>query len=162
MLTSGGRFGLNPPFERRPIIYLNKDETIRTFFSRRPLVGTVVSPRSEAIPRLSPVQKEALDVIQSIAEEEALTVKLKEGHMLFWNNAVHLHSRKAFTDSLDNRRHLLRLWLRSEIRRAAVPQELRSMWDDAFVHNGRAQLWPLEPIVEQNYICNRQRPCGHA
>ena len=100
-------------------------------------------------------------MVQSIAEKQALTMVLRKGDMLFWNNAVHLHSRKAFLDGPKHKRHLVRIWLRSDLGSRKLPAELRETWVDTFVHAGRTQQWPIEPITTEAHICNRQRPCGY-
>jgi len=133
-------------------------------FSRRPLVGSASSPRSRGIPDLSASHVEALDKLQSTAEKHALSMKLKRGDLLFWNNVEIMHSRRGFTDSPDCRRHLLRLWLRNDAseKRWPIPEELQASWYDAFDHAGREQLWPIQPIKDRAYICNQQRSSGHS
>ena len=43
-----------------------------------------------------------------VAEECALTLRLKRGDVLFWNNLGLLHCRNGFTDSTEHKRHLIR------------------------------------------------------
>jgi hypothetical protein len=75
-----------------------------------------------------------------------------------------LHARTGFTDSPNNRRHLLRLWLRNDAteKNWPIPEELQVSWNNAFDHAGRPQLWPVEPIRERDYAVNQQRSSGHA
>jgi alpha-ketoglutarate-dependent taurine dioxygenase len=83
------------------------------------------------VPDMTPLQLEALDFVQEVAEEESMHVTFRqvEGDILLLNNWVTLHRRSAFEDhqELERRRHLLRIWL-------SVP-------------NSR----PLDPAFEANY-----------
>ncbi|WP_418316225.1 TauD/TfdA family dioxygenase [Piscinibacter sakaiensis] len=66
-------------------------------------------------PRLSAAQIEALDLLDSLAEDPALhfTMALQPGDMQFLHNHSLLHDRTAFVDwpEPERRRYLLRLWL---------------------------------------------------
>jgi hypothetical protein len=132
-------------------------------FSRRPLFGNGSSPRSRDIPDLGASHVEAINALHFAAERHALSMKLKPGDLLFWNNLALLHGRTGFTDSPDRRRHLLRLWLRNDAteKNWPIPEELQASWNDAFNHGGRPQLWPIEPIRDRDYISSQQRSSGH-
>jgi hypothetical protein len=71
--------------------------------------------RHPAVPRLTNAQRAALELIESIANDPAFHVVMdfERGDVQLLNNAKILHSREAYEDDedLDNRRHLLRLWL---------------------------------------------------
>ena len=64
---------------------------------------------------MSPVQAEALDFVQEVANRPgmAMSMMFEEGDMQFLNNHVMLHARDAFEDDPDpeRRRHLLRMWI---------------------------------------------------
>jgi hypothetical protein len=66
-------------------------------------------------PRLTPRQREALDVAQDVANrpELRLSMEFQEGDMQFLNNHVLVHAREAFEDydEPDRKRHLLRMWI---------------------------------------------------
>ncbi len=66
-------------------------------------------------PPLTDEQTKALDLIDEIANEEGINLKMifQPGDMQFVCNHFTWHSRTAFEDSelVENRRHLLRLWL---------------------------------------------------
>ena len=67
------------------------------------------------IPRLTPLQLEALDCLDvTLAREDlCFRMNLEPGDVQFMNNHVVLHSRTGFVDhdEIEKRRHLLRLWL---------------------------------------------------
>ncbi len=67
------------------------------------------------VPRLSPVQEEALDLLDSLATDPAifLSMKFRPGDVQILCNHWILHSRTAYEDwpESERRRHLLRLWL---------------------------------------------------
>ena len=66
-------------------------------------------------PNLTQDQKDALDLIDEIAENPSFHARFRQqpGDLLFVNNFLALHSRSAFEDDPrpDHKRHLLRLWL---------------------------------------------------
>jgi hypothetical protein len=158
------RFGQWPPYVMRPLIYPMPNRKAILSFSRRPLVGNASSPRSSDIPDLPASHVKALNAVQFSASRHALSMKLKPGDILVWNNLALMHGRSAFTDSTEDKRHLIRLWLHNEATETVfpIPKDLRPQWDDAFEHAGRPQMWPLEPIRDNSYICTRQRSSGHA
>jgi hypothetical protein len=83
--------------------------------------------RHPQVPRLSDAQREALDIIETIANDAAFSVGMdfRPGDVQLLNNAKILHSREAYEDGDgDERRHLLRLWL-SAHRFNSVEEQLR-------------------------------------
>ncbi|KAI9776641.1 MAG: hypothetical protein M1839_009447 [Geoglossum umbratile] len=155
------RFGQTPGYSTRPLLYREGGKVILSF-SRRPLLGSSTSPRSKGIPDLTNEQVEALNLVHFVAEEHAVTIKLGKGDVIFWNNLGLLHCRKGFTDSAEHKRHLIRLWLHDENNAWSIPQELRGAWQDSYIHAGRQQHWPVEPIIDREYVSTQQRASGHA
>jgi len=68
-------------------------------------------------PRLTPQQLELVDLLEQIPNEPgmALDMQFAEGDMQFLKNSVILHARTGYEDAAapDEKRHLLRLWLRA-------------------------------------------------
>ena len=66
-------------------------------------------------PEMSPLQREALDYVEEVAESPDFHVTFRQapGDLLFLNNFVTLHRRSAFEDAPDaqQKRLLLRVWL---------------------------------------------------
>ena len=78
----------------------------------------VLVRRAQDLPGVAPLtklQKEALDTVDAMAESPAfiLDMMFEPGDMQFVNNHVLVHGRTAFEDydEIEQRRHLLRLWL---------------------------------------------------
>ena len=71
--------------------------------------------RHPEVPRLTDAQVEAMDLLESIANDPAfhLEMDFQPGDVQLLNNAGILHAREAYEDDDDpaERRHLLRLWL---------------------------------------------------
>lgn len=71
--------------------------------------------RHAQVPRLTELQEEALDLIESISSDPEfhLEMDFEPGDVQLLANAKILHSREAYEDhdEPDRRRHLLRLWL---------------------------------------------------
>jgi hypothetical protein len=65
------------------------------------------------VPRLSPQQKEAIDILMATAEELCFEMVLEPGDIQFINSHITYHGRTEFTDDPAQRqdRLLLRLWL---------------------------------------------------
>ncbi|CAM2066237.1 TauD/TfdA family dioxygenase [Sulfidibacter corallicola] len=102
----------NPlPYLRQPVFAIHQGHFIGN-------VLRVLIERAHTVPGvppLTPVQREALDFLDEVAEETELHVRFRQepGDMLFINNFVVFHRRDAFEDHGEPslRRHLLRLWL---------------------------------------------------
>jgi phosphoenolpyruvate-protein kinase (PTS system EI component) len=69
----------------------------------------------EDVPRLTPLQTEALDMFDALlaSEEICYHMDLQQGDFQFLNNHVVLHARTEYEDfpEPERKRHLLRLWL---------------------------------------------------
>lgn len=133
-------------------------------FSRRILTGSKVSPRSKNIPAMTDAQADALDAVHFTAEKHSLTLEGQRGDVLFWNNMSIMHAREGFTDgsSRDQKRHLLRLWLRSEEHAWETPECLKSAWKVAYGDdNTSTEKWPTVPIIDRDHVTTQRRSSGH-
>jgi len=81
--------------------------------------------RSPEAPTLSEAQRQALDTLETLAEDPALHVRLRlePGDVLLLNNWTTFHRRSAFTDAPHeaDQRHLLRIWLSMSNSRPIAP-----------------------------------------
>jgi hypothetical protein len=73
--------------------------------------------RFDEVPRLTPLQREALDLMDALCDDPAfrLDMAFEPGDMQFVCNYTVLHSRGEYEDwpEPERKRHLLRLWLRT-------------------------------------------------
>ena len=99
------------PFFTIPVFNWFKDKL--TVIYQRQYIDS--GQRFEGVPELPDHYTEALDLFDELANDESLnlSMNLEVGDMQFVHNHSMLHDRSAFLDwpELDNRRHLLRLWL---------------------------------------------------
>lgn len=68
-------------------------------------------------------------------------------------------------DEGEEKRHLLRLWLRDDTRAdewGAVPEALKATWEDAFLDNGEAEEWPVLPQKDRGFVVEQRRSSGFA
>jgi len=120
--------GEPPFFELQPITDI--DGAPRLFFIAWYIRD---SQRHPAAPRLTSDQLAALDLVESIANDPEFHIEMRfdPGDIQLLNNTTVLHAREAYVDDDDpaNRRHLLRLWLRTamptthELLRGGVPRQ---------------------------------------
>lgn len=77
-------------------------------------------------PEMSPLQREALDALAELAESPQWRYEFRQqrGDVVLLNNLVTLHRRTEFQDppEVENRRHLLRIWLSMPNSRPLVPE----------------------------------------
>jgi hypothetical protein len=69
--------------------------------------------RHPGVPEMTPLQREAFEYVQALAEELSLDIDFHRGDMQFLNNHVTMHTRQAYEDfdEPERRRHLLRIWI---------------------------------------------------
>ncbi|OTB02120.1 hypothetical protein M426DRAFT_62823 [Hypoxylon sp. CI-4A] len=135
-----------PRFQCRPLLFYHKSRMVMNF-GRTPLLGNAVHPRPENLPKLNERQREALDVVEAIAQAVQFEIKTQAGDMHFINNLAVLHRREGFVDgqSIEQKRHLVRMRLRSSALGWDIPDDLKQEWRDAF-DAPTSQTWHLEPM----------------
>lgn len=119
-------------------------------FGRTPLLGNATHPRPDTYPKVNDRQREALDAIEAIAQATQLEMETRAGDLHFINNFTVLHRREGFVNggSAQEKRHLVRMRLRSSRRGWQVPESLRGEWDKAFddERHTSGKAWHLEPM----------------
>ncbi|KAI0101662.1 hypothetical protein GGR51DRAFT_550964 [Nemania sp. FL0031] len=135
-----------PRFQCRPLLFYHESKLIMNF-GRTPLLGSATHPRPEHLPQLNDRQREALDLVEAIARALQMEIKTRSGDMHFINNFTILHRREGFVDgaSADEKRHLVRMRLRSSTQGWSIPESLHQEWTDAFAEGG-PKTWHLEPM----------------
>jgi hypothetical protein len=110
------------PFCKQPIFSVYKQRFAANIL--RVLIDRAHS--SPEIPNLTDNQREALDMVESIAREAQFHIKFRQapGELLILNNFVVFHSRTEFEDWPDpaKRRLLLRIWLSMPNSRPLAPE----------------------------------------
>jgi hypothetical protein len=85
------------------------------------------------VPRLTDKQKEALAYIDELTNDETLyfSMMFEQGDIQFLNNHITHHARSEFVDgdTMETRRHLLRLWLSPKNSRRLSPR-LKDFYQD--------------------------------
>lgn len=99
------------PFVQIPVF--SWYEGYLTVFYQRQYIDS--AQRFEGVPKLAEKQVEALDLFDALANDPELyfDMRLQPGDMQFVYNHSQLHDRTEFEDwpEIENRRHMLRLWL---------------------------------------------------
>lgn len=110
--------------------------------------------RFAEVPRLTPLQVEALDLMDALCRDPAfhLNMQFEPGDMQFVCNYVVLHSRTDYEDhpEPERKRHLLRLWLRTP-GFAELPPALADRNADmlAWQKTPKAPVFDLSEIVAE-------------
>ncbi|KAI0136534.1 TfdA family taurine catabolism dioxygenase TauD [Xylariales sp. AK1849] len=135
-----------PRFQCRPVVF-HQDSRMIMNFGRAPLLGNTTHPRPQHLPKCNDRQREALDLVEAIAQATQLEIQTQAGDMHFINNLAVLHRRESFVDgqAAQNKRHLVRMRLRSSQLGWDIPSELRREWSDAFEKDS-VKTWHLEPM----------------
>ncbi|KAK0732060.1 hypothetical protein B0H67DRAFT_93173 [Lasiosphaeris hirsuta] len=160
-------FMRDPPFYNRALLYL-QDGKVITNFSRRCLVGhAATGPRTPGIPGLTEAQAEALDALHAIGRRHELRTAMRAGDVRFVNNMGLMHRRNPYQDDeemgLDQRRHLLRLWLHNPESCWAMPAPLRLAWERIFRDPERDGRWDLVRVDEEGRMWDKPvwKEVGH-
>ncbi|EAQ93631.1 hypothetical protein CHGG_01866 [Chaetomium globosum CBS 148.51] len=135
-----------PRFQCRPVIFY-RDSKLVMNFGRAALLGSDAHPRPQHLPSLTARQIEALDAIEAIAQATQLEIQTQAGDMHFINNLAILHRREGFANgqARTEKRHLVRMRLRSAKQGWSIPRELEGEWDEAFKKHG-VKHWHVEPM----------------
>ncbi|MSO76840.1 MAG: taurine catabolism dioxygenase TauD [Alphaproteobacteria bacterium] len=84
--------------------------------------------RLPGVPKITPAQDEALDLLAELAEELAFQMAFEPGDIQLLNNHVTYHGRTAYADAdMAHDRLLLRLWLSMPNSRA-LPAGFEALW----------------------------------
>ncbi|KAK0747947.1 hypothetical protein B0T21DRAFT_13632 [Apiosordaria backusii] len=135
-----------PHFQCRPVIFYQDDKLVMNF-GRAALLGNEAHPRSKSLPSLTSCQLEALDAIESIARATEMEIQTQAGDIHFINNLAILHRREGFVDGPTEKRHLVRMRLRSAQHGWTIPTALEHEWERAFKQQG-TKHWHLDPMPD--------------
>ncbi|KAG5650327.1 hypothetical protein H0H81_012613 [Sphagnurus paluster] len=145
-------FGRSPAYIVRPLMF-HHDSKISIQYARRMFTGFLALPRSADIPPITDAQAEALDALHFLGEKYHLALNFQKGDIQYINNLGIFHTRDAFVDGPEQKRHLLRMWLRNEELGWATPPELQELWQQLY-HSVSPDdhTFPLEAAVRKQTI----------
>jgi len=154
------RCGQNQPYRKQALMHCEDGKVILNF-SRRSLTGSPTSPRPAHIPGITEIQAEALDMVQHLAEKHQLVTTMQPGDMRFINNFGILHARDRFKDGIGSKRHLLRLWLRTERGGWKLPLPLHNAMDSIFNSSDTSmQKWEADPVLTTDQVTTAVDTCS--
>ena len=100
------------PYYRLPVFHRTEENRVICIYDRSFISA---AQRWTEVPRLTQEQEEALDLLEEVASSDRLRfdMMLEPGDLQLLHNHQCLHARSEFFDgsSLEERRHLLRLWI---------------------------------------------------
>lgn len=126
----------------KALVYpINEGKDIFFAYSRRPFFGFY-----EAKAGVEPLPEDkhlALDGVHFTAEKYSLDIALQKGDLEFFNNHTVFHARNASTDSEENARHLIRIYIENSAQE--IPEQLKAQFAVVNDRDGPvADKWPLE------------------
>ncbi|KAK6515144.1 hypothetical protein TWF506_007489 [Arthrobotrys conoides] len=140
-----------PLYIRRPLLYQTDDGRPFFCFSRTALLEEFRTYRLEGLglPPLTKTQREALNMVETVADKNSIEIGLQSGDLLFINNLAVLHGRREFQDNEIAKRHMLRLWVHNPARAWQLPSSLKVLWDCLYMDLPDTPGWfifdPMDP-----------------
>lgn len=134
----------------RPLLFYHGGRIILNF-AREPLIGLNNVKRTEGFPVLSGEQREALDLIESLARESQLILDIQPGDLTFINNHALLHSREAFEDDPRATRYLVRMWLKNEELAWKLPYQLQMGNQRIYESNELEEKWNVVALPKLRF-----------
>ncbi|KAI3337240.1 TfdA family taurine catabolism dioxygenase TauD [Xylariaceae sp. AK1471] len=140
-------------YTERPLMFHfpateSRPERIALQYARRYFVGFGALPRNANIPPITEAQAEALDTVHFLGEKFCVNTDFQKGDIQYVNNLAIFHARDGFTDTPEQQRHLLRLWLRDPENAWDTPKVLQWRWDQLYKDvTPETQVFPLEPYI---------------
>ena len=118
--TRGQQLPESLPYQKIPVFIYHQNH-LHVLYKREYIE---FAQRFAEVPPLTPSQKEALDLMDHVCEEQALEFEMGPGDVVMANNYDILHARSGFHDegSEPSKRHMIRLWLSLENGRQ-LPQQ---------------------------------------
>jgi Taurine catabolism dioxygenase TauD, TfdA family len=92
------RFGSEPSYTSRPLLFYTPQEKIIIQYARRYFTGFQALPRTSSIPPISEAQAEALDALHFLGEKFNLGLNFQKGDIQFINNLGVFHARDGYRD----------------------------------------------------------------
>lgn len=144
--SRGGLFECNT----RSLLYYHGEKIILNF-AREPLLGLDHVARTENLGEISSSQREALDLIETLARESQLTLATEPGDLTFINNHALLHSREAFEDDPRSTRYFVRMWLKNNMLAWKLPRELQIGNSRVYDDNELGRRWNVVDVPKLRF-----------
>jgi hypothetical protein len=135
---------------KRPLLFYHGGRIILNF-AREPLIGLDNVKRTEGFPVLSGEQREALDLIESLARESQLILDIQPGDLTFINNHALLHSREAFEVGPRATRYLVRMWLKNGELAWKLPYQLQMGNQRIYESNELEEKWNVVALPKLRF-----------
>ena len=124
------------PWKIQPVIGFAKG-----YFSARGASHYIFKGQSiPGVPKLTERQIEALKYYRAVVEECAVNLVFEQGDIQLLHNNVIQHSRRAFTDWPERKRHLYRLWLNAGKNARPLPESLYANFQGIYVAGFKPQV----------------------
>lgn len=120
-------------------------------FSREPLLGLDHICRTQGLPDATYEQREALDLIETLAKQNQLILSTKPGDLTFINNHALLHSREAFEDGPEASRYLVRMWLKNKALAWKLPRSLQLGSSRIYNENELGSRWNIVAVPKLRF-----------
>lgn len=135
-----GELGPDRPFQSAPIL-TDHAGRLNILYKR----GYIeLAQRLDGVPPLSPLQRRALDALDSALNDPAYvhTFRMQPGDIQIASNHAVLHARTTFEEwpEPDRKRHMLRIWSTLRRNRRPVPPSYRTTREFATTHARRLAL----------------------
>jgi hypothetical protein len=157
------RFSEPPSWDVRPVLLPFGPHGPSFFYSRRPLTGSPVSPRTLGIPAMTERQAEALDMVHFTAMENQLRISAQKGDIILINNLAVMHARTSFVDAPGQQRHVMRMWLRNEQLQWPKPDIVKPLFELKYSKNSpwcQLPVWHAEPPTVPERLLARRFNCS--
>ncbi|KAK0634456.1 hypothetical protein B0T17DRAFT_586269 [Bombardia bombarda] len=134
----------------RPLLFYHGGRIILNF-AREPLLGLAGVPRAAGLGNLSQAQRQALDIVEEIAQQSQIVLTAEPGDLLYVNNHGLLHSREAFEDAPGNARYLMRMWLKSPTLAWKLPRPLQEGSSRIYDDNELGEHWNIVDVPKVQF-----------
>jgi len=146
--------GANEAFARRQAAAAAATAQTNSPSSPQPCTASSSSAQSSSSPAVQPItpqQREALELVQQIAEKHQLELVMQRGDLAFINNFALLHARDGFVDTDEaHTRYLVRLWLKNDELAWSLPPVLHRGNVATFDPTAR-QVWNIMPELRRKF-----------
>ncbi|KAK6526001.1 hypothetical protein TWF281_011042 [Arthrobotrys megalospora] len=153
---------LSPPASGGQVRLASASKTYQDIMEARPDIISVLAD-SNWIHQTA--QREALNIVEIVADRNSIEIDLQTGDLLFINNLAVLHGRREFQDNEMAKRHMLRLWVHNPVRAWQLPDSLKILWDCLYMDLPDTPGWFIldpadpDPMVLQE-VTSDNGSCG--